>query len=172
NSMHHEWTIKALAAGKHVLCEKPSAVTAAQAGEMFDAAGRAGRVLVEGFMYRAHPLTGAVMEACRRGDIGRLQLIRTSFCYRTSKVAGNIRFDPMLQGGGLMDIGCYCIDFSRLFAGEDPTAISCVARRYESGVDHVAAGTMLFPSGVIASFVCGMSVQANNAAYLCGDEGY
>jgi predicted dehydrogenase len=172
NSMHQEWTIKALQAGKHVLCEKPFAVTAAQAGEMFDAAERAGRALIEGFMYRAHPLTHAVIESYHRGDIGRPQLIRTSFCYRTSKVAGNIRFDPQLQGGGLMDIGCYCIDFSRLFAAEEPSAISCVARRHKSGVDHVAAGTMVFPSGVIASFVCGMSLQADNAAYLCGDEAY
>src|SRR5436305_14120057 len=123
-------------------------------------------------MYRAHPLTRAVMDSYRRGDIGRLRLIRTSFCYRTTKVASNIRFDAALEGGALMDIGCYCIDFSRLFAGEEPAAVACVGHRHETGVDQLAVGTMIFPSGVLASFVCGMTTQANNAAYLCGDEGY
>jgi xylose dehydrogenase (NAD/NADP) len=172
NSMHHEWTIKALRAGKHVLCEKPIAINAAQSEEMFDVAQHEGRVLIEGFMYRAHPLTKAIMDVIRAGEIGTLQLIRTSFCYRTSKVAGNIRFDPKLAGGALMDIGCYCINFSRLFAGEEPAAMSAVGRLHSSGVDQLAAGTMAFPSGIIASFTCGMSVQSNNAAYLCGDNGY
>src|SRR5947209_12765150 len=78
NTLHHEWTIKALRAGKHVLCEKPFAVSVAQAEEMFDVARQQGRVLIEGFMYRTHPLTAAVLETLRRGEIGHLQLIRTS----------------------------------------------------------------------------------------------
>src|SRR5258706_10100855 len=84
NTLHHSWTIQALRAGKHVLCEKPLAVDAAQSQEMFDVAQKQGRVLVEAFMYRAHPLTHAVMECYKRGEIGQLQLIRTSFCYRTT----------------------------------------------------------------------------------------
>jgi predicted dehydrogenase len=174
NSLHREWTIKALAAGKHVLCEKPIATSAAEAQEMFDVANRHGRVLVEAFMYRAHPLTHAVMETFRRGEIGALKLIRTSFCYRTSKVAGNIRFEPALAGGALMDIGCYCINFSRMVAGSEPVSVSAVGQRHNEGrgVDVVAAGTMVYPGGVVASFTCGMLVQANNAAYICGDEGY
>ncbi|MGH7213542.1 MAG: Gfo/Idh/MocA family protein, partial [Tepidisphaeraceae bacterium] len=91
NSMHHEWTIRALRAGKHVLCEKPFATNLAQSQEMFDVARTAGKVLVEAFMYRSHPLTLAVKRAVDDGAIGRLQLIRTSFCYRTSRIAGNIR---------------------------------------------------------------------------------
>ena len=172
NTMHHEWTIKALQAGKHVLCEKPFAANTADSEEMFDVADKLGMVLIEAFMYRAHPLTQAVMASYRRGDIGELQLIRTSFCYRTTRIDGNIRFDPALAGGGLMDIGCYCINFSRFFAGEEPSSVCAVAIKHSGGVDRVAVGMMVFPRGIVASFTCGMSVQADNTAYLCGEEGY
>ncbi|MGB7158727.1 MAG: Gfo/Idh/MocA family oxidoreductase [Tepidisphaeraceae bacterium] len=172
NSLHHEWTIKALRAGKHVLCEKPFAVDVAQSQEMFGEARRAGRVLVEAFMYRSHPLTHAIVETIRSGAIGELRLIRTSFCYRTTKIDGNVRFRPDLAGGALMDIGCYCVNFSRLIAGAEPTSISATARLHPSGVDDVVVGTLHFPGDVLASFTCGMSVQADNTAYVCGTEGY
>ena len=172
NTMHHEWTIKALRAGKHVLCEKPFAANTADSEAMFDVADKLGLMLIEAFMYRAHPLTHAVMASYRRGDIGELQLIRTSFCYRTTKIEGNIRFDPALAGGGLMDIGCYCINFARFFACEEPSNISVAALKHAGGVDRVAVGTMLFPRGIVGSFTCGMSLQADNTAYLCGTEGY
>ena len=172
NNMHHEWTLKALAAGKHVLCEKPFATTVADSQEMFEYAKKHGKVLIEAFMYRAHPLMHAVMASVQRGDIGRLHLIRTSFCYRTTRIDGNIRFDPALAGGGLMDIGCYCISFSTLFAGCDVVDCQIMARKHASGVDHVAVGTMDFANGILGSFTCGMSLQADNTAYLCGDEGY
>ena len=106
------------------------------------------------------------------GAIGELKLIRTSFCYRTRKIEGNIRFSRELAGGGLMDIGCYCIDFSRLFAGAEPINAQVSGHLHESGVDDLAAGTITFSNGVFASFVCGMTVQADNTAYLCGSEGY
>jgi D-xylose 1-dehydrogenase (NADP+, D-xylono-1,5-lactone-forming) len=172
NSMHHEWTLAALKAGKHVLCEKPLASDAQQAREMFDAAERAGRVLVEAFMYRSHPQTLAALDGVRSGAIGELKLIRTSFCYRTRRVEGNIRFDPTLAGGGLMDIGCYCIDFSRLFANSDIIKIDVTGHLHASGVDDLAAGTLTFANGILASFTCGMTVQADNTAYLCGSDGY
>lgn len=172
NSMHHQWTLAALNAGKHVLCEKPLAANAAEAEEMFDAAERAGRVLIEAFMYRSHPQTLAVVEAVRSGAIGRLRLIRTSFCFRTSRIEGNIRFDRDLAGGALMDIGCYCINFSRLFAGAEPIRVDATGKLHSSGVDELAAGTMTFPDGLVASFNCGMTVHADNAAYLCGSDGY
>jgi predicted dehydrogenase len=172
NSLHHEWTIKALRAGKHVLCEKPIAMNAAQAEEMFDVARQTGKVLAEAFMYRSHPLTHAIMNAVRSGAIGNLRLIRTSFCFRTTRITGNIRFSPELGGGGLMDVGCYCISYSRLFAGEEPTESTIVANRHASGVDDLAVGSLKFPGGVLASFTCGMSTQADNTAYLCGTEGY
>ena len=172
NSMHREWTLAALRAGKHVLCEKPIASDASEAEEMFDAAGRAGKVLIEAFMYRAHPLTLAVIEAVRAGAIGELKLIRTSFCYRTRKIEGNIRFNRELAGGGLMDVGCYCINFSRLLAGSEPSRVEVAGHVHETGVDDLAVGTLSFPNGVVASFTCGMAVQADNTAYLCGSDGY
>jgi predicted dehydrogenase len=172
NSMHHEWTIRSLRAGKHVLCEKPIAANAAEAEEMFDVAEREGRVLVEAFMYRSHPLTRAVRDVVQSGQIGELKLIRTSFCFRTTKIAGNIRFDASLAGGALMDVGCYCLNFARLFAGAEPTTVHGVGRLHESGVDALASGVLQFPAGVAATFTCGMTVQADNTASLCGSEGY
>jgi predicted dehydrogenase len=172
NNLHHEWTIKALEAGKHVLCEKPFATNLAQAQEMFDVAQRRGKVLMEAFMYRAHPLTHAVLETVRSGAIGEVCLIRTSFCFKVNKWQGNIRFAPDLAGGVIMDVGCYCVNFSRLFAGAEPTQIHVVHHRHESGVDDIAAGTLIFPSGAIATFNCGMSVHADNTASICGSEGY
>jgi xylose dehydrogenase (NAD/NADP) len=172
NSLHHEWTIKALRAGKHVLCEKPFAMTAAQASEMFAAAKKAGRVLVEAFMYRSHPLTHAVIDAVRGGEIGELRLIRTSFCYKTNRIDGNVRFQRELGGGGLMDVGCYCVSFSRLLAGEEPVEIRASAHMHPTGVDDILTALMKFPSGLEASFACGMSLQADNTAHVCGSEGF
>ena len=172
NNLHHEWTIKALRAGKHVLCEKPFAVNLAEAQEMFDVAKREGKLLMEAFMYRTHPLTHAVQQAVASGAIGDVRLIRTSFCFKVSKWQGNIRFDPKLAGGVIMDVGCYCVNFSRLFAGAEPSQIHVVHHRHESGIDDIAAGTLVFPNNVIASFTCGMSLHADNTASICGTEGY
>lgn len=172
NSMHHEWTIKALKAGKHVLCEKPIACNTTEAQEMFDAAKQQGRVLVEAFMYRSHPQTRAVLAEVRGGAIGRVKLIRASFCYNTKKIEGNVRFNTELVGGALMDIGCYCVDLARLITGSDPVTIQCVAQHHGTGVDEYVCGTLGYDDGVIASFSCGMTVQTDNAALICGDGGY
>ncbi len=172
NNLHHEWTIKALRAGKHVLCEKPFALTRTQAQEMFEAAKKQKLVLIEAFMYRSHPLTHAVIDAVRAGEIGQVKLIRTSFCYKTSRVDGNVRFDRTLGGGSLMDIGCYCVNFSRLFAGEEPDKIAASAHMHERGVDDCVTATLHFPHGIVASFTAGMTVHADNTASICGDEGY
>ncbi|CAN5417415.1 Gfo/Idh/MocA family oxidoreductase [soil metagenome] len=172
NSMHHEWTLEAAAAGKHVLCEKPIAINGVQAEEMFDAADRAGVKLVEAFMFRSHPLTLAVLDQVRSGAIGDLKMIRTSFCYRTNKIDGNIRFDRSLFGGALMDVGCYCIAFSRLLANREPVKMHAVSHLHHMSVDDATAGILEFSSGVLASFTCGMSLQVDNTAYISGSEGY
>lgn len=172
NSMHHEWTLEATAAGKHVLCEKPIATNTVQAEEMFDSAQRHGVKLVEAFMYRSHPMITQIAERIRNGEIGQLKMIRTSFCYRTTKTAGNIRFNQKLAGGALMDIGCYCINLSRLLAGEEPTVLSAVANLHPSGVDEATCGVLQFPSGVMASFTCGMTLQVDNTAYISGSDAY
>ncbi len=172
NSMHHAWTLKALAAGKHVLCEKPVSVTAAEAEEMYDAAEKAGLLLVEAFMYRSHPLTKAYLAAIAEGQIGTVKSIRTSFCYHARTVTGNVRFSAELAGGALMDIGCYCLSLSRLIAGVEPVGLHATGQLHETGVDVSAAGTLWFERGVTASFVCAMDQQANNAAMICGTDGW
>jgi predicted dehydrogenase len=172
NSMHREWTIRALRAGKHVLCEKPIAMNEAEVQEMFEVARQTSRQLVEAFMYRSHPQTKSALETIRSGAIGQVQLIKTSFCYRTRLLDGNIRFRPELGGGATMDVGCYCIGFARLVAGQEPDRILAAGKIHSSGVDESAAATLHFPNGIVGSAVCGMTVQADNTAYVCGTEGY
>ena len=172
NSLHCEWTIKALEAGKHVLCEKPLAASAEEAQRMCDTAERQGRVLVEALMYRSHPLMHEVMRHVRDGAVGRVKLVRASFCFRTKTIDNNIRFDPSLAGGALMDIGCYCLSLAQLVTGLEPADAHAAAHLHESGVDDYAAGTVHYPNGVLATFTCGMTVQADNTASICGDEGH
>jgi predicted dehydrogenase len=171
NSLHHEWTIAALRAGKHVLCEKPFAVTVAQTNEMFAAADATGRVVMEAFMYRCHPQTHAVQREVAAGKIGQVRQIRTSFCYRTSKIDGNVRFEPSLAGGALMDVGCYCISFAAMLLGE-PMDGSATGAIHPTGVDDLCTGWLRFAGDAVASFTCGTGLQANNTAYICGTEGY
>jgi D-xylose 1-dehydrogenase (NADP+, D-xylono-1,5-lactone-forming) len=172
NTAHHEWTIKSLRAGKHVLCEKPVAVSCEQAREMFEVARSQGLVLVEAFMFRSHPLTAAWLKAVRDGAIGQPLLVRSSFCYCTRQREGNIRFRRELAGGALMDVGCYCLNLSRLVAGGEPVAMTVSADISAAGIDEVAAGTLYFANGLVASFTCGMTVHADNTASVCGTSGF
>jgi len=172
NSMHHEWTIKALRAGKHVLCEKPFAMNAGEAEEMFDVAQKTGRVLVEAFMYRTHPQTRKLIELVHAGAIGELRVVRAHFCFNPTKTAGNIRFDASLGGGALMDIGCYCVSYATFFAASPPTNVFGVGHLHPTGVDDRVTGCIGFENGVLASFVCGLSAHNDNTAFLCGSEGY
>jgi D-xylose 1-dehydrogenase (NADP+, D-xylono-1,5-lactone-forming) len=175
NNLHAEWTIAALRQGKHVLCEKPLAMTEAEGRTMFAEAKSAGRLLVEAFMYVSHPLTKAYLGAIRAGEVGRVRHVRTSFCYRTAKVAGNVRFEPGLGGGALYDIGCYCLHFSRMVAGNgvaDPVAMSAQGSVHASGVDDVVSVLMRFPGDVTASFTAGMTLQADNTATVSGTDAY
>jgi predicted dehydrogenase len=120
--MHAEWTIKALEAGKHVLCEKPFALTVADVDSMIAAANRTGKVLAEAFMYRHHPQTLKVKELVDGGAIGRLQLIRGSFTFNIDHEV-DIRLDPATGGGAIWDVGCYPISYSRLIAGTEPVEV-------------------------------------------------
>jgi predicted dehydrogenase len=172
NGLHHEWTLKALRAGKHVLCEKPLAANLAQAQEMFDTARQTGRVLMEAFMYRCHPLTHALQRVIAEGCIGELKMIRTSFLFAAEAVEGNVRFDCALAGGALMDVGCYCLSYARLFAGAEPQTIVGCGHLHATGVDDYAAGVLTFPGGIISSFACGITIKADNTAHLEGTRGY
>jgi predicted dehydrogenase len=179
NSMHAEWTIRALEAGKHVLCEKPIAMSEAEARLMFAAAKRSGKLLVEAFMYVSHPLTNAYVAAVREGKIGRLRHVRTSFCYRTNKIDGNVRFDDSLGGGAIMDIGCYCVHFSRMIHAaafgtsvSAPTRVHAEGVMHERGVDLSVGGLMRFEGDVTATFQVAMGTHADNTATIAGDDGY
>ena len=172
NSEHHRWAMASLAAGKHVLCEKPMAVSLSEAEAMFDEAARRGLVLVEAFMYRCHPLVAVVTNLINEGRIGKVQLVRTSFCFSTKRLQDNVRFRADLAGGSLMDVGCYCIDFARLIVGSEPIRVYAAGRLHESGVDSLVAGTMEFGDGCIATFTCGMMTQMDNSAFISGSDGY
>ena len=146
NGMHVEWTLRALAAGKHVLCEKPLTRRASEAEEAFDLAERAGLVLSEGFMWRHDPQTRELARLVASGAIGRLRLIRACFSFRLGAVHGtdDARFSPDLDGGSLMDVGSYCVNAVRLLGGE-PTRVHAEQVVGPSGVDVCLAATLRLP---------------------------
>jgi len=172
NSLHREWTIRALESGKHVLCEKPLGANAAEAEEMFDTAERTGLRLVEAFMYRCQPAVARLIEMVHQGAVGRLKLIRTHFTFNRPADAEDIRYQPALAGGSLMDVGCYCVNFARALAGREPTEVHAIARMHPTGVDEYAAGTLRFGDDVLCAFTCGMTVEADRTTFVCGDEGH
>jgi predicted dehydrogenase len=169
NSLHVEWAINCLEAGKHVLCEKPLTRHAAEAERAFDAAQSAGRILMEAFMYRHHPQTLRLTELVRQGAVGKLQLVRAVFSFFVQRET-NVRLDAALDGGALMDVGCYCVNGARLLAGE-PERVHGETVATESGVDGLFAGTLEFPGGVFAQFHSGLYLQHQDELEAIGDEG-
>ncbi len=168
NGPHVEWSIRALEAGKHVLCEKPLTRHPADVARAFDAADRAGRLLMEAFMWRHHPQTARLLELVRGGAIGELRLVRASFSNTISP--GDVRFDPALAGGSLMDVGCYCVGGSRLLAGEP---VAAVARQVvgPSGIDVRLAGTLVFPDEVLAQVDCAVDLPHRQGLEAVGSTG-
>ncbi len=169
NSMHVDWSVRALEAGKHVLCEKPLSRRANEVERAFDVAEREGRLLMEGFMYRHNPQTRRVIELVERGAIGRLRMIRSSFSFNARDPA-NVRLSPELDGGALMDVGCYCVSAARLLAGE-PERVTAVQELGGGGVDVVLTGTMAFGDGVVAHFDCGLALANRDELEVVGEEG-
>jgi xylose dehydrogenase (NAD/NADP) len=169
NSLHVEWTVRALEAGKHVLCEKPLTRRAADAERAFEAAERADRMLMEGFMYRHHPQTTRLSALVADGAIGRLQLVRAAFSF-TVKTAENIRLLAELDGGALMDVGCYCVSVSRLLAGE-PEEVHGEQVLGAGGVDVRFAGTLRFAGDVLGQFDCGLDLPFRDELEVVGSEG-
>jgi D-xylose 1-dehydrogenase (NADP+, D-xylono-1,5-lactone-forming) len=169
NSMHIEWTVRALEAGKHVLCEKPLSRRATEVERAFDVAEREGRLLTEGFMFRHHPQTLRLGELVAAGAVGRVRLIRAAFSFATADPA-NIRLTRALDGGALMDVGCYCVSAARLLAGE-PARVTAEQALGGDGVDTVFAGTLRFPMEVIAHFDAGLALAARDDLEVVGDEG-
>jgi D-xylose 1-dehydrogenase (NADP+, D-xylono-1,5-lactone-forming) len=169
NTMHREWSIRSLEAGKHVICEKPFSRHPADVEAAFDAAERSGRLLTEAFMYRHNPQTARLAELVREGAIGQLRVIRTAFSYSLYD-ADNIRLRTDVDGGSLMDVGCYCVSGSRLLAGE-PESVYGQAYIGPTGTDWVFAGVLRFPGDVLALFDCGTSLPERDELEAIGSEG-
>ena len=169
NSLHVEWSIRSLEAGKHVLCEKPLDRRPEEVERAFDAADRAGRLLMEAFMYRHNPQTAKVKELVDNGAVGALRLVRSAFSFSLGDPE-NVRLASDLDGGALMDVGCYCVSGSRLLLGEPETVFGEQVLG-ESGVDVLFAATMRFPEDVLAHFDCGFVLSERDELEIVGDEG-
>jgi D-xylose 1-dehydrogenase (NADP+, D-xylono-1,5-lactone-forming) len=169
NTLHVEWSIKAVEAGKHVLVEKPFSRHPEEVERAFDAAESAGRLLSEAFMYRHNPQTARLSELVRDGAIGELRVVRAAFSYSLYD-ADNIRLRTDVEGGSLMDVGCYCISGSRLLAGEPE---SVLGRAYigPTGTDWVFTGSMRFSGGVFGLFDCGTTLPNRDELEAVGTEG-
>jgi predicted dehydrogenase len=169
NSLHVEWSINALAAGKHVLCEKPLDRRAAEVERAFDAADRAGRILTEAFMWRHNPQTAKLLELVGSGAVGDLRVVRSAFSFSLGDPE-NVRLAAGLDGGALMDVGCYCVSGSRLLGGE-PESVYGVQVTGPSGVDVLFAATLRFPGDVVAHFDCGFVMPDRDELEVVGSEG-
>jgi predicted dehydrogenase len=170
NHLHAEWTLRAAEAGKHVLCEKPLALTSAQAQEMVDGCARAGVLLMEAFMYRLHPQWVRVRELVTSGRIGELVAIQTFFSYRNEDPE-NIRNIPEYGGGALMDIGCYPINVARLLFEGEPTRVDAVVRRDPRfGTDVVTSAVLAFGDRQ-ATFTCSTQAESDQRVHVVGNEG-
>lgn len=170
NHLHHDWTLRAAAAGKHVLCEKPLAVTAADAAAIVDGCRSAGVTLMEAFMYRVHPMWQRVHALVGDGAIGELWGVQSWFSYRNLDPE-NIRNIAAFGGGALLDIGCYPVNVARWMFAAEPSAVSA-AVRYDSkfGTDVLTSAVLDF-DGRQATFTCSTQVEDDQRVHLIGTEG-
>lgn len=171
NALHAEWSIKAVTAGKHVLCEKPLAVSGSEARAMFDAARNHKVYLVEAFPYMAQPQTLEVRKLVASGAIGTLRLIRSSFGVPFSD-ASNIRLKPDLAGGATMDAGSYSVSFARIIAGRCPVKVHASAIWATTGVDQTLVGTLDFGDGLIAQIAASFATGYHRHGQICGESGF
>jgi len=169
NGMHAEWTVRALDAGKHVLCEKPLALTVADVDAIMAAALRSGRIAAEAFMYLHHPQTLRALELIRSGALGAVQLINGAFSFLLD-FPNDPRIDPDQGGGSLWDVGCYPVSISRRIAGEEPDGVAGFARFDERGVDRTFVGLLHFPSGLVAHFESGFAAPDRERVEVVGSE--
>jgi xylose dehydrogenase (NAD/NADP) len=169
NHLHAEWTVKALGAGKHVLCEKPLALTVADVDAIALAAERAGRLAVEGFMYLHHPQVLRALEMARDGTLGSLVLMNGTFSFFLT-YPDDPRVDPAKGGGSLWDVGCYPVSLARRIAGEEPDAIHAFARFDDRGVDRTFIGQLHFSGGVLAQFDCGFAAPDRERIEIVGSD--
>ncbi len=170
NSLHLEWTLAALEAGKHVLCDKPLGITARQAETMVNAAHQQNRLLTEGFMYHFHDQYTLIHQWLAEGAIGNIRHIAISFNFVLADPQ-NIRFNPELGGGALLDLGCYCVHAIRTLSGMEPLSVQ--ARQYlgPTGVDLRTAAVLELPDGITASFDCAIDHAGGRQLVIGGDQG-
>jgi len=172
NALHGKWTRAALAAGKHVLCEKPFTANADEAAEIAAVAAQSGRVVMEAFHYRYHPLAQRARAILDAREIGRVRHVETWLCFPLPKFS-DIRYDHALAGGALMDAGCYAVHMARFFGGEEPEVVSAAAKLRTPDVDRAMRAELRFASGHTGTVHCSMwsSTLLRIFARVVGDEG-
>ena len=170
NSLHAEWAVKCVEAGKHVLVEKPFALTVAEVDRMAEAAKRTGKVMAEAFMYRHHPQTLKAKELVESGAIGEALLVRASFTFNLTRTV-DVRLDPRLGGGSLWDVGCYPISLAQLVFGETPEEVAGWQKLDATGVDGSFVGQLRYPEDRFAQFDCGLRTPYRTHAEIVGSNG-
>jgi predicted dehydrogenase len=170
NSAHVPWTLAAIAAGKHVLCEKPMALDPADIDRIHAAATAARVVVEEGFMYRHEPLTEKVLELVHGGALGTVRAIVSGFTFNLTHTSGP-RLDPALGGGSLWDVGCYPVTYARLLTGRDPKMVFGSAQWHAAGVDEEFMGMLRFPGGATATIYAGFRAALRTWLEILGSEG-
>ena len=169
NHLHAKWTIKAVEAGKHVLCEKPLALTLDEVDAIAAAAQKHERIVAEAFMYRHHPQTLKVQEMVKNGSLGSLKLLRGSFSFNLKR-EGDIRLDPAMGGGSIWDIGCYPISFMRTVAGAEPFEVFGWQVSGSTGIDETFVGQMRFEGEANAQFDSSFSTPFHTYFEVVGSE--
>jgi predicted dehydrogenase len=176
--LHTEWAIKAAEAKKHILCEKPLALNAAETKAIIEAARRNDVFLMEAFMYRCHPQTQKLVELIRAGAIGQVYVIQATFSFRASYDPQSRLLNNALGGGGILDVGCYCVSMSRLVAGAatgqpfaEPTRVEALGHVGETGVDEYTIASLSFPGDILAQLFTGVRVAGENVVRIFGTEG-
>ena len=170
NHLHAEWTINAVQAGKHVLCEKPLALSLAEVDAISAAAERAGKVVAEAFMYRSHPQTLKAREIVESGKLGKVRMVRGSFTFLMTN-PDDYRWKPEMGGGGLWDVGCYPLSFTRFVLGAEPLEVFGNQVTGPTGVDEVFAAQLHFPNDIYAQFDCSIKIPYHVFMEIVGDEG-
>ncbi len=170
NSLHAEWSIRAMRAGKHVLCEKPLATTESDLLEMRAVAREHGRVLAEAFMYRHHPQTLMVQSLVKEGRIGEILLVKGAFTF-TITDESDVRLNPKLHGGSLWDVGCYPLSYARMIYAGEPVRVMGMAYVGSSGVDEAFVAQLEFSPRAFAQFDSGFRVPFRTHIEIVGSEG-
>jgi predicted dehydrogenase len=171
NHLHVEWTVKALAAGKHVLCEKPIALNAAEAQALVAARDRSGRHVIEAFMVRFHPQWQRVRALLREGRIGQVRALQSAFTFPVAN-PGNVRNRLEYGGGALYDVGCYPIVTARYLLGDEPErVIAQVDRDPASGVDRLSSGLVVFPGGAHLLLTSALQLALYQRVVVLGTQG-